>query len=570
MSKNKILHYKKVFNEYGLIEHEDHMDIDYYANRMRYGHRSLKIPKYGFWGVGSSLKTKINEETYLKNYGNRLISLNSESFTIVIEEYDNKISLKTYCTEKLRSVGSPYFKIRRWMKYCTYNLKTKNFYFGEVTRKNKQLISKKVRSNKFDIDFLNSLRLYIRRKVRDLSNGDNIENASISTMMSEEIIKVFFNILTHKTSIQIDYNMNNLDAELFKLYLEHNGFKYPDNYSEYSRIFLPKKKLRKNNNVVSLVMSEMKVGGSRIKKIFNQHRDIDFSLIFQLYTLLGVDYFNQLNDDIFINGVDDNYKGPIHLDFINSNNPLFNLKGKIKNHDKKRILNLLNQKLRYSLIVDHLKMIEKLKNEYNHDFKMRCNDRHSFDHEHYELSELLSSYKKGDITRSYGDHFKERIEESIMGMEGVDYYPVLLTNSKEYNEESFVQSNCVRTYIEKPSCLIISLREGSEGSEERITIEYQFRRNEILRVQTLGKYNKNISPRYNAPIEELDHRIKELYRKNILHIPIMVKEFKTGKKIKRKAFFEGMENHGPLLNVTPVWDNNQDCSEDFFDLDLFF
>ena len=45
-----------------------------------------------------------------------------------------------------------------------------------------------------------------------------------------------------------------------------------------------------------------------------------------------------------------------------------------------------------------------------------------------------------------------------------------------------LQKNCVRSYVHKPDCLIISLRKNNPTSEERLTIEYQFRKNEILNV----------------------------------------------------------------------------------------
>ena len=46
-------------------------------------------------------------------------------------------------------------------------------------------------------------------------------------------------------------------------------------------------------------------------------------------------------------------------------------------------------------------------------------------------------------------------------------------SSEKYNQESALQSNCVKTYIGKVGSIIISLRDGSNDSNTRATIEYK-------------------------------------------------------------------------------------------------
>ena len=57
------------------------------------------------------------------------------------------------------------------------------------------------------------------------------------------------------------------------------------------------------------------------------------------------------------------------------------------------------------------------------------------------------------------------------------YYPVLLRKSMDYEKESQHQRNCVRSYSERPDCLIFSIRKGSIDGDERITVEYQYIKN---------------------------------------------------------------------------------------------
>lgn len=92
----------------------------------------------------------------------------------------------------------------------------------------------------------------------------------------------------------------------------------------------------------------------------------------------------------------------------------------------------------------------------------------------------------------------------------------------------------------------------------------------IRRVQSLGKYNKELSPRYDVPLVILDDIVKGLYKKEILHLPKMVKEYKSGKKIHRNAEFKDELDGVILNNRYPVWDNEENKNDDFFNFDLFF
>jgi hypothetical protein len=92
---------------------------------------------------------------------------------------------------------------------------------------------------------------------------------------------------------------------------------------------------------------------------------------------------------------------------------------------------------------------------------------------------------------------------------------VLLT-SKRYNNESFFQNNCVKTYIKRVNSLLISVRRGEGDTEERASIEYdivplvwsngefEFKLN---RVQTLGKFNHRLDSSWDDVLVKLDERI---------------------------------------------------------------
>jgi hypothetical protein len=170
-------------------------------------------------------------------------------------------------------------------------------------------------------------------------------------------------------------------------------------------------------------------------------------------------------------------------------------------------------------------------------FIWKSTDYESFQKEHLELTEKISQYTSGDYYRIYSDKFINFLEKEI-NFNGDIYYPVVLTNSSEYNEESFIQSNCVKTYIGRPASIIISLRKDSKDSKERASIEFLPMKNifdeiKFKRVQTLGRFNKQLDGYWNSPIKILDDRFLEL--KNF-DLPELIVKFK-GNEIKSKSEF---------------------------------
>ena len=70
----------------------------------------------------------------------------------------------------------------------------------------------------------------------------------------------------------------------------------------------------------------------------------------------------------------------------------------LSNVDKKRIVNLINSDIEvsWSIIKEHLYMIKSLL-RYGENFTMKFKSKEEFNLEHYEISELTESYKKGKI-----------------------------------------------------------------------------------------------------------------------------------------------------------------------------
>jgi hypothetical protein len=501
----------------------------------------------------------ISEEDAKKYYTDKTKALTIIQSSVSVVREGSKVSIRFSRTERIRVVGATFFKVRRVYKFVTYNLKTKNFYYGNIRRKNKKLLNKKIRCNFFSHLFLTDIKFLIRKNFNsfDLKILDWKELISADTEYrtkgdetSMTALKIFSYEIYKYNKIMFNYKSNFLEDELFKLYLQDNGIAYPDAISQYVNIFFPKKILLKHKNIVHSIIKINELKGRYIRKILNQGENINIKNLLEIYHNFGVDYFNNIRESFFSN---------LHEMRDDTLFKVSDFKTNVNNYnltlvDKKRIVNLINSdsSMSWGIIKNHLSMIKELE-KYNHKFKMRFINRDSFNNEHYELTELLSKYTEGIITRVYGDKFKDTIEEPIMGLM-VDFYPVLLTTSAQYNDESQVQSNCVITYLDIAKSIIVSLREGSSNSNNRITVEYLIRKNSLERIQTRGRFNCEVGEMWKTPLEILDNRMELSYKTKEFKLPVMFKEYSNGRVVENRAVFNEQNNY---FSDIPKWVNEE-------------
>ena len=202
-------------------------------------------------------------------------------------------------------------------------------------------------------------------------------------------------------------------------------------------------------------------------------------------------------------------------------------------------------------LLDHLEMKQNLIN-LGEDVKFKFTNISSFNLEHEEFSRLLQSYRKGEVERFYGD--VDSLENPIE-YEGETYYPVLLKKTMDYEKESQHQRNCVRGYSERPDCLIFSIRKDSRDGDDRITVEYQYRRNEILNVQERAKFNQTPSLEFSQVAKIQLANINLMYKIGTLKLPKLVKKYRNGKEVEQQSKFdefEGIDNVR-IISLTPKW-----------------
>ena len=499
----------------------------------------------------------LSEEDFVKNFGNPWAQVDFTRQRVFIEEGEDSISIKAQYYHKWRVVGKKFFVVRKHTNYLSFNFKTKMFYTGTFKGKNKTKIGN---SMKVDPSY---------RAIRDLEYTLKIHDS----VRPESYIYFFLEKIWDRLGLENPQNFETKNPfthySLTKYLIK--GVKLPNNWIQFTDTFVPIKTLRScDMNLVDGIMKILKLKGSKIKRILNEISSVNFDRLSGLYYLLGIDRFNKLPDKIFNHQfTNNNYPQPMeenpvggqywyctHEDYLKDFKRKF---PELTNKEKDRILTLsehLDDGVFHTLI-EHLEFKKKL-NELGEDVKLKFENRSQFNLEHEEFSRLLSSYTRGEVERYYGeiDSLETPIEH-----EGETYYPVLLRKTQDYEKESQHQHNCVRTYCERPDSIIFSIRKGSIDGQERITVEYQFLKNEIRNVQERARFNElpNETFSYVANIQLANINLE--YKLGSLKLPKLTKRYRNGKVTEQFSTFEvaDLDNGPRVILMTPRW--NYDTQE---------
>jgi hypothetical protein len=495
------------------------------------------------------------EDAFVEHFGNPFASVHFDRERLFIEESDDKISVKYQTYIKDRKVGGRFFIERKVTQYLTFNFKKKMFYSGTFSTKKKKVIgrSMKVNPTYFAIEtFLRNIRI------------DN-------SVAVDQYLYFFLEKIWDRMGIE---NPQNFQWDCMKsfyslTYYLVNDIKIPNQWKKFTGIFFSKKELQKTNmNLVDAAMDKLKLKGSKVKQIFNEMTWVDFDRLYMTYNLLGIDRFNKIenkvfdehysNDEYGVKSLEMNKMGRYYECFYTdkynySNYYIGRTLVPLTPKEKDRILDLMPyfDGYKWSTLLDHLDMKRELSN-LGEDVRLKFTNMSSFNLEHEEFSRLLQSYRKGEIERFYGD--VDSLETPIEH-EGETYYPVLLRKTSDYEKESQHQRNCVRTYAERADCLIFSIRKGSKAGDERITVEYQYRTNEILNVQERAKFNETPSLEFSQVAKIQLANINLMYKLGTLKLPKLVKTYRSGKIIEQESTFRSLEHEGTkVIAMTPRWD----------------
>ena len=491
-----------------------------------------------------------SEDDFVNHYGNPCASVFRIRYRFFIEESENKISLKYQLYTKQRRVGGKFFVERKTTEYFSFNFKTKLFYSGTLITKKKQKMGARMKVN----PTYNAIQSFLR--------GVHIDES----VKPENHFIFFLEKIWDKMGIENPQNFQwNSPESFYSLtYYLVNGIKIPNTWKKFTHMFLSKKDLRLSNmNLVDTVMKQINMKGSKVKQILNELEWVDFDRMYIVYNILGIDRFNKIEnkyfDEYFSNSypipVEDTKMGRYFECFYRQNNTYLNSRFSVHltPKEKDRILNIITyfDYDRYRILLDHLEMKRDLIN-LGEDVKLKFENISSFNLEHEEFSRLLQSYRKGEVERFYGD--VDSLENPIE-YEGETYYPVLLRKTMDYEKESQHQRNCVRGYSERPDCLIFSIRKGSKDGDDRITVEYRYKIDEILNVQERAKFNETPSLEFSQVAKIQLANINLMYKLGTLKLPKLVKKYRNGRTVEQEATFKSLEHEGTrVIAMTPHWD----------------
>jgi hypothetical protein len=470
-------------------------------------------------------------EDYLENYGNQLARVHKRYVMVVVEKDGDKVSAKLFYGFRERLVGNSWFKVSRNVDYITVNIKTGDIYSGFLHNyQNKKKFTRKINKNFFLNEPINSFKIKLRNILMDyVTNHFEV---------SMELISKFMQVIDNRE----DFEKLDFEKRLFRFYLNKKGIKYPNNFYLYSKLLIgPKirKTLKKSGNkLVDAVMKEKGLVGKKLKTALHNSTNLNFELYAKAKSLFGDDWINQEPDFILkvlnVPSLHMNLSFPVEFT---------NVVGK---DELRRVFRLFKRVyfdgvLDSTSFIDHIRMYTELKMYGETDLKWISDDdsKDHFRDEHLDWSDKIQFYKRGHYERTYPDFMYDMVERPIQ-----DYYPVVLNNSTMYNEESSVQSNCVKTYIGKPQSIIVSLRKGSPYSEERATIEYRLTKEgdkiKCNRVQSLGRFNSKLDEDWMEPVFNLDEYLLSFVKD---------KKFKTVMLTKKCA-------NGTVLQSDSEWDDS--------------
>ena len=489
-----------------------------------------------------------DKEEFEKNYGNPLCDVTVFRSTFVVEENEDKICLKVFYCGKHRKAGEVFFRKSTKLNYITFNKKTNIFTVGKNTEYHKKRGKGKgsvVRRNSFPVSLTTDV-------YHSFMNG--LDDTKTYNLEITEGINVFLS----KIGAEKVLNYIGLPMSLFGCLLDKQGVKKPDNWRGYYNVYpKPTKKDYKKYGfkMVDAYMKLNDVSSEKIKKVLHKVQNPCFQSIKMLMDIFGRDFILQRPEEelciIFSTKTDESPFQPVRHYFENFG------KRDMSNCYQIYLLSKTDHNLSTHTFYDHVRFFDVI-SRYE-PVKWMSKTLKEFNAEHTIWSDKVDFYTTGRYSRQYSNEFVERVSEPIITSDKITFNPLVLQSSEEYVNESVHQSNCVRTYQNRPSSLIISLRK-EDG--ERASIEYRpsigMNENQPVifkRVQTLGRFNGQLDDTWDDAISILDNRLKRISNE-VWGNPVA--EFVTGGGRKEYNFIfdkNGQLNWEHLTNSIDIGDD---------------
>ena len=491
----------------------------------------------------------LTDEEWRKLCFSPFVNTQVRRVTIVVEKVveDNitkKVRISNYTIVKGRKCGAKYFWKQRNITHVTFDLINNNVYKTTTTQIGRKRTTN-VLKNPFKywrLDPFNLLNIESNLNLNEKQPTNNLNkfitnpqywdtrNKIQSGLNScfRELVKELssddklFNIsLTQKESV--------LDIAS-TWFCKVRGIKNPDRWMYYFKNNYPGiKPLRKrDNNLIQTILREEGIYSKFTVKLFNTYKDISVMSYSLMKEALGIQLIQELNPELL--------REKYHLGW--------QLNLDLSLPEKRNFVSILNSLLDSDIgaerdmgmiisdiVSDHLGRLKpRLKME-GIKVKLKAKTYEEFVQEHREWTDLVDEINKSTIiTHIYKKDFLNHIQQPIT-IDGVKMTPKVLRDTYEYRDESYVQSNCVKTYIEHKDTCVISLR---DENDKRITNEFipMGEDKNMVNVQSRTRFNgKALGTDLQPFVEQLNLKMKKACKEKIYGKSQVIKECKlTGKQ----------------------------------------
>ena len=457
--------FKQKYEKFTTTFHKDYNELPEKINRLKSHKPDLDIFTDDTLGFSEKLlgserhpqfrydHSTGTEEDFEKNYGNPMCTVSVVRMTLVVEKTEEKVSLKLYWFNKERKAGKVYFMKSSQLLFVTYSYKTNDLYSGNIRNSfKKRKFTSRLRKNYFASKPISALHTHFHNNFSNFKKNDNINETSLDIWLPA--INAF---TSHIPNYKFDF-MLNTDENLYQHYMITRGIKYPDNFTTFiNMVPLASKRVLKKcgYKLVESFMMNNKLTGDKIRRVLQKAEFINEKFYKQVEGFFGEKFLRHQSDEVLKSIFEFKHGYQIPSD----DNLMSETEKKNAFEVFKSVISCMSN---LQTFIDHINFYTLLRQF--EDIKWRSNNISSFNKEHTQWSDKWSHYTTGTYTRYYPDTFVNGVQEKIINKLGIEYYPFVLTKSSEYNMESNMQSNCVKTYINRAESLIISLREGSEYS----------------------------------------------------------------------------------------------------------
>jgi hypothetical protein len=517
--------------------------------------------------VWNEKKRSESKEDFELNKTNTLCRLEHKRLSVFVVKNENKVTLKYFLYTRLKGVGKKYYKVSTNCSYISYNIKKNCLYVGSINNfHKKRKASKSVRIFTFTTDIvrdkISSINLLFNHIFED--HPDKKINVTIGH-------DVFREFLSHIPKIRYEENKISTQS-LYGTILNNKGVKLCDNWGVFSNMWPQPKTVdykKYGPKYLDLIMKLNGLSGDKIKRVLHRVKHFNVNFFRTASNLFGKDFILGQSDDVVQSLFESTVNSEPRMDFSV-------ITSKKERNNIFEIFKLVaKNEVDLHTFSDHITFIKNIRRF--EEVRWESTTYDEFREEHLNLTERNQYYTKGTFRRIYGDRFEDYLSQPIKDGDNT-YYPVILKTSKEYNTESFVQSNCVKGYIQRAEALIVSFRKNDPESKERATVEYKISKNETVelqRVQTRGRFNKDLDYSWEIPLQILDKRMFESTEYNLFELPKIVckvgnKEFISESMFEKPQNYSNLRYQMYLLNTTSilVWDNDKILNIDYSGNDL--